>query len=216
MLILAFDTATPHVTVALHDGTRVLARYAGEGALRHGELLAPGIASVLADIGADRRDLTDVAVGVGPGPYTGLRVGVVTARTLATALPARVVGVCTLDVLAAGARAVGVEGGFVAASDARRKEVYWARYDQAGARVDGPYVMRPSDLAAALRPGERVVGRGAQLYADVLPAIEGPADPDAGVLGAVVADESCELLPLQPLYLRRPDAVEPAGRKPVR
>jgi tRNA A37 threonylcarbamoyladenosine modification protein TsaB len=127
-----------------------------------------------------------------------------------------VVGVCTLDVLAAGARAVGVEGGFVAASDARRKEVYWARYDAAGARVDGPYVMRPSDLAAALRPGEGVVGRGAQLYADVLPAIEGPADPDAGVLAGVVADQSCELLPLQPLYLRRPDAVEPGGRKRVR
>jgi tRNA threonylcarbamoyl adenosine modification protein YeaZ len=214
VLILAFDTATPHVTVALHDGTRVLSRYAGEGAMRHGELLSPGIAHVLAEAGADRRDLTDVAVGVGPGPYTGLRVGVVTARTLATVLPVRAVGVCTLDVLAAGAAADGVPSPFVAASDARRKEVYWARYDD-GARLEGPYVTRPADLAQRLAPGEGVVGRGAQMYADTLPVLDGPADPDAGVLAGLVADGSCELLPLEPLYLRRPDAVEPGGRKRV-
>jgi tRNA threonylcarbamoyl adenosine modification protein YeaZ len=214
VLILAFDTATPHVTVALHDGTRVLSHYAGEGAMRHGELLSPGIAHVLAEAGADRRDLTDVAVGVGPGPYTGLRVGVVTARTLATVLPVRAVGVCTLDVLAAGAVAAGVAGRFVAASDARRKEVYWARYDS-GARVEGPYVMRPADLAGQLAPGEAVVGRGALMYADVLPVVDGPADPDAGVLAGLVAAGSCELFPLEPLYLRRPDAVEPGGRKRV-
>ena len=215
MLILAFDTATPHVTVALHDGTRVLSAYAGEGVMRHGELLAPGIADVLAEAGADRRDLTDVAVGVGPGPYTGLRVGVVTARTLATALPVRAVGVCTLDVIAAGARASGTGGHFVAASDARRKEVYWARYDPSGARVEGPQVLRPAELADRLEPGVGVVGRGAQMYADVLPVLAGPPDPDAGVLAALVATGACELLPLEPLYLRRPDASEPGGRKRV-
>jgi tRNA threonylcarbamoyladenosine biosynthesis protein TsaB len=215
VLILAFDTATPHVTVALHDGTRVLSAYAGEGALRHGELLAPGIAHVLAEAGADRRDVTDVAVGVGPGPYTGLRVGVVTARTLATVLGVRAVGVCTLDALAATARAAGLEGGFVAASDARRKEVYWARYTATGERVDGPGVLRPSALAEQLAPDERVVGRGGQLYADVLPAVDGPADPEAGALAALVAAEACEPLPLEPLYLRRPDAVEPGGPKRV-
>jgi tRNA A37 threonylcarbamoyladenosine modification protein TsaB len=118
-------------------------------------------------------------------------------------------------VLAAGALAAGVSGPFVAASDARRKEVHWARYDAAGAREEGPYVMRPDRLAELLHPGEGVVGRGAHLYSDVLPLLEGPEDPEAGFLAALVADGACELLPLEPLYLRRPDAVEPGGRKRV-
>ncbi|MGH3355595.1 MAG: tRNA (adenosine(37)-N6)-threonylcarbamoyltransferase complex dimerization subunit type 1 TsaB, partial [Nocardioidaceae bacterium] len=125
MLLLAFDTATPAVTVALHDGRDVLARHTEVDAMRHGELLAPGIATVLERSGVNRRELTDVAVGVGPGPFTGLRVGLVTARTLGLVLGVRVHGVCTLDVLAAES---GLTEPFVVATDARRKEVYWASY----------------------------------------------------------------------------------------
>jgi len=99
VLLLALDTATPAVTVALHDGTRVVAQSSAHDPRRHGELLAPGIAAVLTEAGADRRDLTDVAVGTGPGPFTGLRVGLVTAHTLALALGLRLHGVCTLDVV---------------------------------------------------------------------------------------------------------------------
>ncbi len=212
MLLLAFDTATPHVAVALHDGTDTLGTYDGEGAMRHGELLAPGIAHVLAQVGAQMREVTDVVVGVGPGPYTGLRVGVVTARTLAAALGVRAHGVCSLDGLAASAREDGLVGGFVAATDARRKEVYWARYDAAGRRVDGPHVDLPVVLAARLAEGEQVIGRGAQLYADILPAAHGPLDPRASAMAAAVATGRIRTLPLEPLYLRRPDAVEPAGR----
>src|SRR5918996_5330322 len=111
--------------------------------MRHAELLAPGITAALDDADADRHDLTDVAVGVGPGPYTGLRVGVVTARTLAAVLGTRLHGVCTLDVVAAQARREGIDGPLVVATDARRKEIYWARYDPAGHRVTGPAVDRP-------------------------------------------------------------------------
>src|SRR3954451_4038486 len=140
-VLLAFDTATPQVTVALHDGDRVVAEYSAGEAMRHGEVLAPGIADVLATAGAISQDVTAVAVGVGPGPFTGLRVGLVTARTMALALEIPVYGVCTLDVLAAEAvdRRT-VEGPFMVATDARRKEVYWAAYDEEGARLDGPHV----------------------------------------------------------------------------
>ena len=101
MLLLGLDTATPAVTVALHDGGQPLAQLVTVDAHRHAELLAPAIAKVIADGGASPRDLTGIVVGVGPGPYTGLRVGVVTARVLGAALGIPVYGVCSLDVIAA-------------------------------------------------------------------------------------------------------------------
>ncbi|UPK75970.1 tRNA (adenosine(37)-N6)-threonylcarbamoyltransferase complex dimerization subunit type 1 TsaB [Nocardioidaceae bacterium SCSIO 66511] len=208
MLVLAFDTASPAITVALHDGNDVLAAIDSVDAMRHGELLAPSIEQVLAEAGADRRDLSDVAVGVGPGPYTGLRVGVVTARTLAAALSIELHCVCSLDIIAA---AVSTEVPFVVATDARRKEIYWARYDAAGERVTGPDVARadaidhPQQLPA--------YGRGAQLYADVLPFAGGPLDPDARVLAAAVAHRRIPEVEPEPMYLRRPDATPPGARK---
>ena len=115
MLVVGFDTATPAVSVALHDGERVVSEAFAADGRRHGELLAPMIAKVLADAGASRADLTAVAVGVGPGPYTGLRVGVVTARVLGAVLGIPVHGVCSLDVIAAAtvapATGAGVPGG---------------------------------------------------------------------------------------------------------
>jgi tRNA threonylcarbamoyladenosine biosynthesis protein TsaB len=101
VLVVGFDTATPAVSVALHDGERVVGEAFAVDARRHGELLAPMIAKVMADAGASREDLTAVAVGVGPGPYTGLRVGLVTARVLGSVLEIPVYGVCSLDVIAA-------------------------------------------------------------------------------------------------------------------
>ena len=222
VLLLAFDTATPAVTVALHDGTRVLAEATECDPRRHGELLAPGIAAVLAQAGADRRDLTDLAVGTGPGPFTGLRVGLVTAHALALALGLRLHGVCTLDALAARALADGtpdLDGGFVVATDARRREVYWAAYDVSSdesivvQRVDGPYVDRAAGVRRAGRP---VVGRGAELYPDELGPRLGPLDPSAAALAALVVDGLAggrRFDDLEPRYLRRPDVMEPAARK---
>jgi tRNA threonylcarbamoyladenosine biosynthesis protein TsaB len=215
VLLLALDTATPTVSVALYDGSTTLARWAREGAMRHAELLAPGIAAVLSEAGVDRRELTDVAVGVGPGPYTGLRVGVVTGRTLAAALGIGLHGVCSLDVLAAQARRAGIERALVVATDARRKEVYWARYDAAGHRVTGPAVDRPAALADRLPAGIPVVGRGGRLYSELLPFVEGPIDPDAGVLAELVAGRAVTELDAEPLYLRRPDVAAPAPPKRV-
>ncbi|HYF74395.1 MAG TPA: tRNA (adenosine(37)-N6)-threonylcarbamoyltransferase complex dimerization subunit type 1 TsaB, partial [Nocardioides sp.] len=147
-MLLAFDTATPLVTVALHDGADVVAELRADRPMRHAEQLAPLIDRALTQAGIVRQDLTAIAAGVGPGPFTGLRVGLVTARTLAFVLDVPVYGVCSLDVLAVEAADTGaVSAPFVVATDARRKEVYLARYDADGCRLEGPVVGKPADLA---------------------------------------------------------------------
>ncbi|MFI9492609.1 MULTISPECIES: tRNA (adenosine(37)-N6)-threonylcarbamoyltransferase complex dimerization subunit type 1 TsaB [Streptomyces] len=214
MLLLALDTATPAVTVALHDGDRVVAETGRIDARRHGELLLPAVDRVLAEAGLGLDAVTDVAVGVGPGPYTGLRVGLVTAATFGSALSVPVHGVCTLDGLA---YAAGVEGPFAVATDARRKEVYWARYEDARTRTGGPRVDRPADIAGQLA-GLPVVGAGALLYPEAFPDARGPEHVRAGALASLAAERLAageELLPPQPLYLRRPDAQVPKNYKVV-
>ena len=211
-MLLAFDTATPLVTVALHDGDRVVAERVSDQPMKHGEQLAPLIQAVLDDVGAVRQDLTAIAVGVGPGPFTGLRVGLVTARTLGFVLDVPVYGVCSLDVVAAEAVGRGsARGEFLVATDARRKEVYLAAYDAAGARLEGPVVARPVDVAT----DAAVAGAGPGLYPEAFPHAIGPERPSAGWLAHVVTGELAELLDPEPLYLRRPDAVAGAPAKPV-
>jgi tRNA threonylcarbamoyl adenosine modification protein YeaZ len=222
VLLLAFDTATPAVTVALRGDEGVLAEHTEIDARRHGELLAPGIEKVLADAGRSRTELTGVAVGVGPGPFTGLRVGLVTARALGDALDIPVHGVCTLDILAAAVmNAPGgsnVGGRFAVATDARRREVYWATYDLTGRRETEPSVDRPAEIAERFA-GFAVAGQGPALYPEQFPHALDPALPSAAVLAELTARllrETPEaLLPPYPLYLRRPDAVEPGARKSV-
>lgn len=211
-VLLAFDTSSPTVTVAVHDGTDVVAELVSGEAMRHGEQLMPLVHDALDRVGIAPRDVTAVAVGVGPGPFTGLRVGLVTARMLSHALSIPVYGACSLDVLAVEAVATGaVEGDFVVATDARRREVYLALYDERGARLDGPTVARPGDVPS----GGPVVGEGAVLYPDHFPDAREPRRPSAGWLARAVAGEHVELLDPEPLYLRRPDAEIPRAPKPV-
>ncbi|WP_042389273.1 tRNA (adenosine(37)-N6)-threonylcarbamoyltransferase complex dimerization subunit type 1 TsaB [Streptacidiphilus melanogenes] len=223
MLLLAFDTATPAVTAAVLDtGTgEVLASADQIDARRHGELLLPTIDAVLREAGVAKEALGAIAVGVGPGPYTGLRVGLATAAALGHALGIPVHGVCTLDGLARAARDGGaVDGPFVVATDARRKEVYWARYDADGVRAEGPSVDRPAEIADRLA-GLPSVGAGALLYPDAFPGAvpQGPAHQSAAALAAFAADalaSGAELpSPSTPLYLRRPDAEVPKNYKTV-
>jgi tRNA threonylcarbamoyl adenosine modification protein YeaZ len=212
VLLLAFDTATPAVTVALHDGDKIVAAESAVDARRQGELLTPFIDRALAGAGADRGDLTAIAVGTGPGPYTGLRAGLVTARVLASALGLPVDGWCTLDIIAAAVAAPG--GEFLVATDARRKELYWARYSAAGERIGGPAVCPATDL----EPGLPVAGEGAVLYPDLGAEPIAPRYPDAACLAALSAKRilaGISPAPAEPLYLRRPDAREPGQRKRV-
>ncbi|MFD6416822.1 tRNA (adenosine(37)-N6)-threonylcarbamoyltransferase complex dimerization subunit type 1 TsaB [Streptomyces sp. NPDC060194] len=214
MLLLALDTATPAVTAALHDGERVVAETSQVDARRHGELLLPAVDRVLADAGLKLEAVTGVVVGTGPGPYTGLRVGLVTAASFGSVLGVPVHGVCTLDGLAYAAE---VEGPFVVATDARRKEVYWARYEDRRTRTGEPAVDRPAEIAERVA-GLPAVGAGALLYPDTFPDARAPEHVSAAALAALAAERLAagEAFPdPRPLYLRRPDAQVPKNYKVV-
>lgn len=219
-MLLAFDTSSAAVTVAIADPVSgaIAASSTTVDALRHGELLAPAIAAALSEAGCTVRELTRIAVGVGPGPFTGLRVGLVTARVMADVLGIEVAGVCSLDILA---HQSSLSLPVAVATDARRKEIYWALYDGPAPdgsrrRLEGPAVDKPADVAHVLA-GLPVIGRGAVLYADALSA---PADevveyPSAEVLARGVALGTLEIVAPDPLYLRRPDVTMSGGPKSV-
>ncbi len=223
MRLLAMDTATSAITVAVHDGAQVLAARSTVDARRHTELLAPLLLETLEAAEATPEQITHVAVGTGPGPFTGLRVGLVTAQTFAHARGVTVHGICSLDALAAAAAARGHHGDLLVATDARRKEVYWARYRCAAGEptpVDEPSVTRPADLPHEVR-SLPTAGRGPSLYPDLFPNPltlgdgAGLLDVDAGQLAAVAAGHirAGADMPVEPLYLRRPDAAAPTAPK---
>lgn len=220
MLVLAIDTSTPAVTagmVRLDDAglPRLVAERVTVDALAHAELLAPQLRQLLADARPDA-----LVCGAGPGPFTGLRVGMVTAAALGDGLGIPVHGVCSLDALASDITVTANGGRVLVATDARRREVYWAVY-QDGRRLDGPHVQRPAELATLLAElGVRAAaGAGAEQYADLLglPLLP-PRHPSPVGLVAVAAEvlrAGAQPQPLVPLYLRRPDAAEPRAPKRV-
>ena len=227
MLVLGLDTSCPAVSAALVELTPTGARTVSESVVidgrRHGELLAMGARDVLAGIGpagigpagVGPAGVAAVVAGTGPGPFTGLRVALVTAAAFADAWGVPAYGVCSLDGVGAGARIV--------VMDARRREVYWARYDEQGVRVDGPHVETPAVLAARLSPRDVLVGDGAHLHRPLLElaglqVLDAPRYPSVRQLVEQAADriragEPGD--PLTPRYLRRPDAVEPGAVKRV-
>jgi tRNA threonylcarbamoyladenosine biosynthesis protein TsaB len=221
VLLLALDTATPAVTVALHDGSAAVAEVSAVDPRRHGELLSAFVDEALRKAGAGFGDLTAIAVGIGPGPYTGLRAGVVTARVLGSALAIRTDGICSLDVIAAQAAsrspgsAPAADGSdFLVVTDARRREVYWARYRPDGQRVAGPHVSRPADLPGGLP----VAGEAGLLAAEPGSQVLEPRYPSAAVLASLAVERLLAGVPpdlAEPLYLRRPDAREPGRPKRV-
>ena len=209
MLVLALDTATPTLVAGVarwstDGGADVLAEETRPSGTRHAELLTPAVSAALSAAGIATADLDAVVVGLGPGPFTGLRVGVVTAAALGDVRGLPVLGVCSLDAVGDGARTV--------VTDARRRELYWARYDATGARVDGPGVARPEGFAV---PGPYM---GDPAFADRLAApVEAAVVTTAGLLRAAAPQlvDPAAARPLVPLYLRRPDAVPPAASKAV-
>ncbi len=217
MLALVLDSATPAITAALAHvtATAVVLRATRitVDARAHGELLAPAIEAALADAGVKPADLAAVVAGVGPGPFTGLRVGLVTATVLADVLGIPAYPVCSLDGLG---RRTG-PGLVLVATDARRREVYWARYRD-GVRVTEPAVDKPADLDCT--GVGYAVGDGALLHAAALPVPvrDTPRYPEALALAELAAHRvrtGAPGEPLTPLYLRRPDAVAQPVRKPA-
>jgi len=214
VLVLAIDTSSAAVSaavVSVVDGD-LLAQRVTIDARAHGELLAPSIAACLDDAGLAPHGLAAIVAGVGPGPFTGLRVGLVTAAAMADALGIPAYGVCSLDALAAAVKA----DSLLVATDARRREVYWGRY-VGGGRVEGPFVDKPAELSTV--DVQAMTGAGARLYADVLGLPLLDIDyPDLVSLVRLAASEIRSRAPgeaLTPLYLRRPDAVVPGTAKAV-
>jgi tRNA threonylcarbamoyl adenosine modification protein YeaZ len=244
VLVLALDTSTEAVVVGLLDvpatgEPTVLATELRTGARQHGEQLMPAILHAAHAAGRRLDELDAVVCGAGPGPFTGLRVGLVSAAGLGDALGIPVYGVCSLDAIA---HVAGPGEPLLVVSDARRREVYWAAYNWAGAgganRTHGPAVLAPSALARQLGElgARRVAGPVAGQYAELFGLPEqrigqapgsapgsapglapGLAPTPAGLVAPALAQlrSGAAPAPLEPLYLRRPDAVPPGERKRV-
>ena len=174
--VLAIDTSTSRTTVAIIDGDSILFSGFRDGATAHGPSLPALVQEALA-LG----DVDEVVVGMGPGPFTGLRVGIAFAQSFALARDIPVRGVCSLDAIAAQIN----EKDFIITVDARRKEVYWARYKD-GVRVGEPAVNFPADVT------------GAPIHADLFPDMQALVQLPGNIT--------------EPIYLRRPDAVATADR----
>lgn len=202
--VLTIDTATPAVSagvVRLTDGEApvTLAERVTLDARAHAEQLTPNIIGALGDAGITVGDLDAVVVGCGPGPFTGLRVGMASAAAFAHAIDVQVHGVCSLDAIGGDTR-----GDVLVVTDARRREVYWARY-QDGVRVAGPAVNAPADVPALLDgPVAAVAGAPTHTTMFSLPVLEQTYPTPTGLVAAVTDWAHAD--PLVPLYLRRPDA----------
>jgi tRNA threonylcarbamoyl adenosine modification protein YeaZ len=199
-IVLALDTSTPAVTAGLvrleHGDLAVLAERVTVDARAHAERLTPNVLAALGDAGLTMADLNAVVVGCGPGPFTGLRAGMASAAAYGHALGIPVHGVCSLDALG-----VLTTGETLVVTDARRREVYWARYRD-GIRTGGPGVIAAADVEPG--PAQAVAGSPEHAALFDLPRA-GPTHPTpAGLVAAVNWAE--DPAPLVALYLRRPDA----------
>lgn len=184
---LLIDTATSRTSVAIMDGAKTLWSGHNDGATDHG----PAVGALVAQALDVAPTIDEVRVGMGPGPFTGLRVGIAFAQSFALARNIPVIGFCSLDAIFCD------QSEYIAATDARRKEIYWARYKD-GVRIDGPHVCLPAELNADVP----VIGEGAIKYK----LSENDGYPDLAKALALTDVVS------QPMYLRRPDAVPTSER----
>ncbi|WP_018023356.1 tRNA (adenosine(37)-N6)-threonylcarbamoyltransferase complex dimerization subunit type 1 TsaB [Corynebacterium ulceribovis] len=219
MLVLAVDTSTPFVTAGLvtvtEDAVNAGPQRLTEDSRAHNEVLTPSITECLAEAEATPADLDAVVVGCGPGPFTGLRVGMVTAAAFADALHIPCYGVCSLDAIGYGV------GSRLVVTDARRREVYWAVYNETGQRIFGPAVNKPADVAAELETRmwqpEAVAGSPEHCGMFAVPPLDAAPSPLPVDLVRVAQPLfGTEPEPLVPMYLRRPDAKEPKPVEPSR
>ena len=207
-LVLGIDTSTV-VNVGVAWGDHVIATATVDDPRAHVERLIPLVRQCLTESHRRLSDVDHLVVGMGPGPFTGLRVGIATAQLVSAALGIRLHGVCSLDVIAAQyvADYIPVDD-FAVATDARRREVYWARYAASGVRVSGP------DVGSAEKvPSIPVVGPAADLPPHQLSSVSGPRSLDPGVLASVGL--RLPAVGTEPRYLRPADATEPTRRKSV-
>lgn len=204
MNVLAIDTSVGVSVAILRSNDEVTQSQAVDHGMQ-GELTAELISKVVSDSGLKIEEISDVVVGVGPGPFTGLRVGLVTASVFAHAREIPIHGICSLDAIA-----FDFAKPCIVVTDARRKELYWARYE--GIRIGEPQVSKPEVIASQF-PDADFVGPGANLYPDYVSG--NVTELKAGSLAKLFASGSAQLVDVSPMYLRKPDAVEPTTRKSV-
>ena len=248
MIVLALDTATAATTAAIQGEGLEVSRTIIDPH-RHVESLPSLIDDVLREAGLAPSEIDLIGSGVGPGPFTGLRVAISTATAMSAALDIPVVGVCTHDAMARGALAGASQPlPVTVVTRARRVESFWSTYDGAGIRTAGPLALTNESVSAMAADAEPRIWAGdsaESLTPDTQERLLGPAYPNAHDLAALILErvesgeslpemvESAELepatargdtteqwllqriahgrvlLPARPLYLRRPDAVEP-------
>ncbi|ABS65211.1 peptidase M22 glycoprotease [Parvibaculum lavamentivorans DS-1] len=226
MLVLALDTAQGALSAAIRDGEGELASIFELRTRGHAEALLPALETLMAEAALGFSDLDALAVTVGPGTFTGLRVGLAAARGLALALGLPLVGVTTLEAIAEPAEAKPEEI-IVSSFDARRNEVYLQAFSSLHVSLAGPQLVGLDDVAAHLPAGPLVlVGTGAQLLAECLKGRAGlrlsdaRPQPDAAAVARIAMArleaeglEAFRTAP-HPLYLRAPDAKLPGGIDP--
>lgn len=204
MNVLAIDTSVGVSVAILRSGGEVTQSQAIDHGMQ-GELTAELVSKVITDSGTKIQEITDVVVGVGPGPFTGLRVGIVTAVVFAHARNISIHGICSLDAIASD-----YAKPCIVVTDARRKELYWAQYE--GVRIGEPQVSKPEVIASQF-PDSKFVGTGALLYPNYISGTV--MELKAGSLAQLFVSGSAQLVDVSPMYLRKPDAVEPTIRKSV-
>ncbi|MCM3522874.1 MULTISPECIES: tRNA (adenosine(37)-N6)-threonylcarbamoyltransferase complex dimerization subunit type 1 TsaB [unclassified Curtobacterium] len=205
-MLLAIDTsAGTSVAVVDPASGRVLAERSTDDSRRHAEVIGPFLAEVLAEAGVTGADVTGVVAGTGPGPFTGLRVGIAAARTFAAARGVPLLPLVSHDAIAADLQRHPV----VVLTDARRREVYWSAHDETGTRVAGPGLAKPADLDEAIRASRPEAVDWPRETVTTVPA---------GRLGSLAADRLASGAPFAddtPLYLRDPDVTVPGAPKRV-
>lgn len=206
-MLLAIDTSAGTSVAVVDPATgRAVAERSTDDSRRHAEVVGPFLAEVLAEAGITGADVTGVVAGMGPGPFTGLRVGIAAARTFAAARGVPVLPLVSHDAVAADQAA---DGPFVVLTDARRREVYWSAYDQTGTRVAGPGLAKPADLDDAIRAARPDAVGWDRVTVATIPAWRlGALAADRLASGASFADDTA-------LYLRDPDVTMPGAPKRV-
>jgi len=205
-VLLAIDTSAGTSVAVVDPATgRAVAERSTDDSRRHAEVVGPFLAEVLAEAGITGADVTGVVAGMGPGPFTGLRVGIAAARTFAAARGVPFLPLVSHDGIAADLEQRPV----VVLTDARRREVYWSAYDETGARVAGPGLAKPADVDEAIRASRPEASAWERVTVATVPA---------GRLGALAADRLASGAPFAddtPLYLRDPDVTMPGAPKRV-
>ncbi len=216
-MLLAIDTSAGTSVAVVDPSTgQQLASRSTDDSRRHAEVIGPFLAEVLTEAGVTPAEVTGVVAGMGPGPFTGLRVGIAAARTFAAARGVPFLPLVSHDAVAADQPQTDQPqtdqpptGPFVVLTDARRREVYWSAYDADGVRVAGPGLAKPADLDEAIRASRPEAVTWERVTAVAIPAWRlGALAAERLASGAPFADDT-------PLYLRDPDVTMPGAPKRV-